>query len=227
MQKNIKIKLSWQAILFFVILETITVPMVAMANNFAHKGIIYLAFFGFVIAMIALFILLRSLEHYFIKNSEKIFSLKIVKVNNLWLIPIIAGVLEMVMFLVQGELFGRGYRDYSAGFWSALISVFVSLVIYKLLLDIFACSLQFIANNGKSYMMKVSWWNILLASILFGLYEMIVCPITGWWIPYQGVARFGMAVLSGVVGGFLGAALLVAINQFIPSSRFEILCDDK
>lgn len=223
MQKKIKIKFGWQVIVFFTVLETITVPMVAMANNLAHESILYLAFFGFIIAMMALFMLLRFLENYFVKNSLKIFALDIVKVSNLWLIPIIAGVLEMVMFLVQSELFNRGYRDYSAGFWSAFISVGAALVIYKLLSNLLSCSLRFIDTNGKSYMMLVNWRNILLAALLFGLYEMIVCPVTGWWIPYHGVARFGMAVLSGIIGGFLGGVLIVMIHQLIPHSRLEIL----
>lgn len=223
MKKNINIKLGWQAVVFFIILETITVPMVAMANNFARINFLYLAIMGFMVAMIALGILLKILERYFIHNSEKIFSVKVNVVRNLWLIPFFAGILEMVMFLVQGELFNRGYRDYSAGFWSGFISVFVSLIIYKLLLDICSYSLKFINTSNKKFVLNISWWNIFLISLLFGLYEMVVCPITGWWIPYQGMMRFIMAIFSGAIGGFAGSLLILLLNQYIKVFNINVL----
>ncbi|MDD3265941.1 MAG: hypothetical protein PHC75_02025 [Burkholderiales bacterium] len=225
MKKNIRIKLNWQAIVFFVLLETITVPMVAMANNFARINFLYLAIMGFLVALIALIFLIKILERYFIRNSEKIFSFKINAVHNLWLIPLFAGILEMVMFLVQGELFNHGYRDYSAGFWSAFISVFVSLIIYKFLLDICVYSLKFIDENNEIFVLKFNWWNLFLISFLFGIYEMVVCPITGWWIPYQGFMRFFIAVVSGIVGGFAGSFLIVLITHYFKQLEIKLqLC---
>lgn len=214
MPKSIPIVFSYKAIGFFVLLELFTVPMVAMSNSFVIQHTEYIAVMGFVVALVVVYLMLRLLEKFIIRQSNEWFGFQIDRVQHIWYIGIISGILEMIMFMVQDYLFNLHWHDYSAGFWSALISVGLSLLLYKAVLKITGFGVV-LSNQGIKYKLNISFSSVLKLSLLLGLYELIVCPITGWWIPYFGYQRFLMAVFSAVIGASCGSLLLVVLTSYV------------
>lgn len=224
MTKNVPIVFGYKVIFFFILLELSTVPLVAMSNSFAIKSIQAMAAMGFFVALIAVYVLLHLLNRYIINNSPKLLNMQIDRVRNIWYVCIISGILEMVMFVVQDFLFSYSWRDYSTGFWSAFISVGVALVIYKTILSLTGFGVGLVENQ-KTYKIDFPWLDIFKLSFLFGMYELVVCPITGWWIPFLGWQRIAMAIFSAIVGASLGAILLVFLTKkikYLQSSLFII-----
>jgi hypothetical protein len=220
MQK-ISLKFGWRTIIFFLLLELFTVPPVAMSNSIVIQNIWYMAIMGFIVALVCVYFLLRILKAFLIRNSERIIGVIISDIHGIWYIALLAGILLMIMFVVQDFLFAHNFGDFSAGFFSAFLSVGGTLLIYKLG---FYCGLNISLNssNTSKYQLEISWSGVLKLSLLFGIYELIVCPITGLWIPYP-EHRFSLAVISGVVGGATGGALVAFISSFIRPMQAELI----
>lgn len=205
---------GYKVILFFILLESLTVPFVALFNTIAIQNIVFMAIMGFVVALFAVFILLNSANKWLIRYLQLNYDATITSVHHLWYLGVIGGVLEMIMFIVQNELFARGYGDFSTGFWSALISVAIALLIYKLILQF--CNFAVMVMSGEtSYVLDIQFIDIARLSLLMAVYEFVVCPITGWWIPYSGAMRIVVAIFSAVIGASCGGILVVGITKFI------------
>lgn len=211
MKQKLPLIFSWRTVVFFILLELFTVPPVAMSNSIVIRNIWYMAIMGFVVALICVYFLLRLLEKLIIRHSPRIIGLSITTIRGIWYIALLAGILLMIMFIVQDLLFNRGFGDFSVGFISAFISVGGTLFIYKLL-TYTGISIRLIAND-VIYNLQFGWLDILKLAILFGIYEFIVCPITGLWIPYP-EHRFSLAVLSGIIGGGTGGFAVSLISKF-------------
>ncbi|TXI91289.1 MAG: hypothetical protein E6Q33_10815 [Neisseriales bacterium] len=220
MQK-ISLKFGWRTIIFFLLLELFTVPPVAMSNSIVIQNIWYMAIMGFIVALVCVYFLLRILKAFLIRNSERIIGVRISDIYGIWYIALLAGILLMIMFVVQDFLFAHNFNDFSAGFFSAFFSVGGTLLIYKLG---FYCGLNISLNglNTSKYQLDIGWGAVLKLSLLFGIYELIVCPITGLWIPYP-EHRFSLAVISGIVGGATGGALVAFISSFVKPMQAELI----
>lgn len=216
--KSFAVIFNFRIILFFIALETLTVPLVAMSNTIATKAIIFMAIMGFLVAFIIVMLLLRLLKKVVINNSVKIIGVQLRNIHRVWYLAILAGILEMIMFVVQDQLFAWHWNDYQVGFTSAFISVGLTLVIYRFGVRYFKLGI-ILFGDSCNYILQFAWPDVFKLALLFGLYELIVCPITGWWIPYHDMQRLWMAILSGIVGGGSGGLLLYLITHFIPSLR--------
>jgi len=212
MQKKHSLIFGWRTVIFFILLELFTVPPVAMSNSIVIQNIWYMAIMGFVVALICVYFLLRLLKNTIIKNSLRIVGTQLFDINGIWYIAVLAGILLMIMFVVQDLLFGYKFGDFSAGFISAFISVGGTLVLYKLL-SYSGISIR-LMTNSQQYRLEFEWQDILKLAVLFGLYEFIVCPITGLWIPYP-EHRFSLAVVSGIIGGGAGGLLVSMLSRFV------------
>jgi len=212
MQKKLSLIFGWRTVIFFILLELFTVPPVAMSNSIVIQNIWYMAIMGFVVALICVYFLLRLLKNTIIKNSLRIVGTQLFDINGIWYIAVLAGILLMIMFVVQDLLFSYKFGDFSTGFISAFISVGGTLVLYKLL-SYSGISIRLMANS-QQYQLEFEWLDILKLAVLFGLYEFIVCPITGLWIPYP-EHRFSLAVVSGIIGGGAGGLLVSMLSCFV------------
>lgn len=224
MRKDIAIQFNTKFLIILLLIELITVPLVAISNPLLTKNFWTTIFFGFVIAAFGLVLLLRIIRNYLISNAESLFGVLVRKITNLWLIVVIAGILEMVMFGIQDTLFSKHVNVYTVGFISALGSVFCSLVVYKLCASLFKISIT-LENDENKISINFSWLNVIYLSFLFGVYEFIVCPITGWWIPYHGFARFGIAVLSAFIGAICGFLLMLIVVKLIKRKVYFYLSE--
>lgn len=212
MVKDITIKFNHKIIWFFVLLEGFTVPMVAMSNSLVLRGTYYVMAVGFLVALSVVYLLLKLLSRLIIKHSASIIDIQVERIAHIWYVAVISGILEMVMFIVQDYLFKRGYGDWSAGFWSAFISVGIALLVYKMIFLVTRFGIKLL-NNEVSMVVDFSFIDVLRLSLIFGIYEFIVCPITGWWIPYYGWQRFGVAVFSAIVGAVAGSILVIVLSR--------------
>ncbi len=211
-KNEVNVNFSWTTILFFIGLETLTVPLVALSNNIVIHNIIFMAVMGFLVAFICILIILQIVKKIILASSIKVFGFQATKINGVWLIGVLAGILEMIMFIVQDIFFKFGWDDYRVGFISAFCSVGVTLIIYKLGVFFWNLAIK-VSDENTTLILDVSVSNIIKLSVLFGFYEFIVCPITGWWIPYQDTQRLMMAIFSGIVGGGIGGLLVVALTR--------------
>lgn len=200
-------------VIFFMLLETSTVPLVAVSNDFAVKNIYYMSIMGFLVAFVVIWLLIIFLQKQMIKHSLELFGIAAQRVTGGWIIAILAGILEMVMFAVQDWLFHRGWDDYRVGFASAFISVAVTLIIYRGFLILWKLAIHLHTERQK-FAFSFAWLDIFKLALMFGCYEAIVCPITGLWIPYP-EHRLSLGILSGIIGGFSGGCLLWFISHFV------------
>lgn len=223
MTKTIAIKFNLKIIWFFVLLEGFTVPMVAMSNSLVLRGTYYVMAVGFLVALIVVYFLLQLLNRLIIKHSATLIGIKVERIVHIWYVAVISGILEMVMFIVQDNLFQRGYGDWSAGFWSAFISVAAALLVYKIIFMLVRFGLKLFSSDGQ-WLVDFAFVDIIRLSFIFGIYELIVCPITGWWIPYQGWQRFAMAVFSAIVGAIAGSLLVILLSRIkLVRAKFNLI----
>ena len=212
----IPIKFGWRWVIFFIALETLTVPWVAYSNDIVISNVIYMCIMGFMVAFACVLLLLWLMKKLIIKYSEELFGIKITKVVGVWYIAILAGILEMIMFGVQDLLFSWHWDDYRVGFVSAFVSVGLTLWLYflsvrytKYHIKMIGEHCEFRAFFGLADIVKFAW--------IFGLYEFIVCPITGIWVPIHHY-RVLVATISGLVGGASGGVLLMLISHYWKST---------
>lgn len=220
MQK-IPLRFGWRTIVFFLLLELFTVPPVAMSNSIVIQNIWYMAIMGFVVALICVYFLLRLIKKFLIRNSQKIIGIEISDIRGIWYIALLAGILLMIMFVIQDFLFVRGFGDFSTGFFSAFLSVGSTLLLYKLG-TYTGFGIRLNGYNDSQYLLDIDWSAMIKLSFLFGIYEFVVCPITGLWIPYP-EHRFSLAVISGIIGGATGGAVVSFISRFIKFMHTELL----
>lgn len=210
----IPINFTLKSIIFFTFLEGITVPLVAASNSIFATNIFLTAITGFIVAAFCIFILFKLLKKAIIKHAEHVFGMPIVDFKGLTAICLVAGILLMVMFVVQFILYSHGANDYSAGFFSGLVGVFAALFCYDVLSKIKFFNITITDTMNKSYSLHFKLGDMVLLSSLFGIYELIVCPITGAWIPFI-TWRIPVAILSGVIGGAIGGLFLYLSTNWI------------
>lgn len=201
-----------RVIIFFVFLEALTVPLVAISNGISTKNIIYSAIVGFVVAFICVLFLVRILKNLIIMHSENLFGIKISNIQGVFYIGLIAGILLMIMFAVQFSMFQRGYDDFSTGFVSAFISVIGSLILYNVMTKLSGIGITLTTPDATHYQIYFAMREIIYLSIIFGIYELIVCPITGAWLHFT-TYRLPIAILSGALGGTCGGFFLYLISN--------------
>ena len=102
MIKQVAIAFNLRFMLLLLLIELITVPLVAMSNPILRANLLTTLILGFIIAALALIIILRLLRQYLIINAEALFGVKVTLIINLWLVALIAGVLEMVNVCYSG-----------------------------------------------------------------------------------------------------------------------------
>lgn len=214
MNRHIKIEFNLWAVSFFILLETLTVPLVAASNHLVVRHFVYIAIMGFLVALVIVGSLLYGLKKFIIYNSPNLFGVQLSNISGILYIGILGGVLEMVMFVVQHFMFSFHYKDYSTGFVSAFISVGFTLLLYELITYKTGYSV-ILENDAEEYVVRFGYVAIIKLSLLFGLYELIVCPITGWWIPYSGASRLRMAIISGILGGAFGGYCLYLCTRYL------------
>jgi hypothetical protein len=128
---QLPIRFGWRWIIFFILLETSTVPLVAMSNDIVIQNMLYMIIMGFVVAFICVLLLVLLLKRLIIRYSLELFGVKFSQVLGVWYIAVLAGILEMIMFAVQDVLFSWRWDDYRVGFLSAFISVAATLWFYQ------------------------------------------------------------------------------------------------
>lgn len=212
--KLVPINFSAHVIIFFMLLEGITVPLVAISNNMIINNIVYSAYCGFIVAAICILFLFKVLKKFILKHSANIFGMNITHIDGIMLIGILAGILLMVMFIVQFILFSNGANDYITGFLSGLLSIFVTLCFYEVMARISFFTIKITDNNSNKYQIHFAFKDIILLSIIFAIYELIVCPITGAWIPFT-TWRVPVAILSGIIGGGIGGLFLYITTNYL------------
>ena len=215
MQQQLAIKFNRSGIMFFILLEGLTVPLVAMSNSIAIKNWWYMCLMGFAVAFSVVLLLARMLKGWLIKHSSKLFGVNFTEVRGLWYCGVLAGILEMVMFMVQDILFSQHWNDFSAGFMSAVLSVGATLLLYELVVSVTDFSIKFYQQQ-QCYQLRFRLRDIALLALFFGGYEFWVCPITGWWIPYHEYARLLVALASGIIGGASGGIFLYCLVRYLP-----------
>lgn len=216
MPNQIPINFGLKFIIFLTLLELITVPGVAVANYFIGQSLLHVAIMGFLVAFCGIILIAILIKNWLISNSEKFFTVKLLAIKGFWYLGILSGTLLMIMFLVQTQLYKSGHNDYSAGFISGAISVGLTLIIYQGLAYYKIIAITLIDANQVKWSINFSLKNIVLLAILFGIFELIVCPITAFWISYSDVyARIIAASASGFVGGLLGSVALSMINKLL------------
>lgn len=201
-------------IIFFVLLETLTVPLVALSNDIAIKNILYMSIMGFIVAFVCVMVLVNGFKKTLIKHSASLLGIEIDQIFGLWYIGILAGILLMVMFFIQDILFGFHLNEFLTGYFSALVSVCFTLILYQLLIELFDFGIT-INHAGKIYQFNFAMSDIFLLGVYFGLYELIACPITGLWIPYP-EHRLILGIISGIIAGGSGGLLLYLLSRFFP-----------
>lgn len=213
-KKLIPIKFGLRWVIFFVLLESSTVPLVAMSNSIAIQNIAYMSIMGFIVAFICVLVLVKLLRNLLIKHSASLLGFAADDIRGLWYISVVAGILLMIMFFVQDIIYAHGYGDYSAGFFSALLSVGISLLIYELVAKLTGFAIK-VHSRGEIYQIRFQIRDILILALIFSIYEFFVCPITSIWVPRHEY-RVLIAFASGIAGGAFGGVLLYFISRFIP-----------
>jgi hypothetical protein len=214
MEQQIVLKFGPGAIGFFILLEAITVPLVAALNSIAIQNIAYMSIMGFIVAFGSVLLLLNLLKTLLLKQASRICGRDISKIGGLWYISGLAGILLMLMFFTQDLLYAYGSSDFVAGFFSALCSVFPTLLIYQVLSQTFNYGLT-LTSGDKMWRLNFKLLDILVLTLLFSLYEFIVCPITSLWVGLNEY-KVALAFLYGVLGGAAGGGTLYLISHFCP-----------
>lgn len=204
---------SPRVIIFFILLETLTVPLVALGNSITIQNIFCSAIIGFIVAFVCVLLLLKVLKQLIIKYSQNLFALTVSDIHGILFIGLMAGMLLMIMFIVQFIMFRHGYNDFSTGLVSAFISVLLILSLYELMAKISSFGIIIIGANNTYYKIHFAYREIIYLSILFGIYEFIVCPITGIWLHFT-TYRLAVAILSGALGGGIGGLFLHLVSRF-------------
>lgn len=197
-----------------MLLEGLTVPLVAISNNIMTNNILFSATTGFIVALLCILFLFKILKKLILKHAKNIFAMDILDLNGIAIISIMAGVLLMVMFIVQFILYSYHANDFVAGFFSGLLSVFITLCCYELFAWINCFAIKITDINSHVYQIHFKIRDIILLSFIFGLYELIVCPITGIWIPFT-TWRVPVAILSGIIGGSIGGVFLYTTTNLL------------
>ncbi|MEN9946091.1 MAG: hypothetical protein RLZZ293_477 [Pseudomonadota bacterium] len=216
MPEQIKIVFERRWLIFFILLEGLTVPLVASSNKLAVQNIVYMAIMGFVVAFICVLSLCFVLKRYLLRNAPQLLGVAIDDITNLWYLGIIAGFLLMIMFTVQDIMYHHGAGDFSVGFTSGFLSVAISLVIYELLAHYCNLAISF-KHDQQIWQIRFTQRDILLLALIFAVYEFFVCPITSLWVPLQ-QHRILVASISGLAGGLFGGILLIVISYCLRSS---------
>lgn len=214
MDRKIAINFGFRWIIFFMLLEGSTVPLVALSNRFAVQNLLYMSIMGFGVAFICVWLLVHLLKKVIIKHSQSVLGIQLTDISGLWYVSILAGILLMIMFFVQDILYQQGWGDFGVGFASALVSVSVTLMFYELLVKISGFAILLISGNSV-WQLHFTRRDIAILTMIFSIYEYFVCPITSIWVSLH-TYRVLIAFASGLAGGGLGGLLLYLISRFIP-----------
>lgn len=216
----IKIPFNWKIIIFLVILEVLTVPLVAISNNIVIKNYVYVLLMGFIVAAFALFIIMKLIIFPIKNYFAGLIGQKILKIHGALYIGLLAGFLLMFMFFVQELTYKFTNSDCIVGFVSAFFSVGISLIIYSIFSKFFNFGLKIFTENKQYLLLLIPMKDIIALTLLFSIYETIASPLSILWVPHLD-HRFVWGIISGVVSGVVGGTPLVIIS-FILNYKITI-----
>lgn len=213
MEKKIVIRFGLGWGIFFILLEGSTVPLVAMSNHIALQNLAYMGIMGFGVAFICVAGLIKLLYGVLLQHSRAILGIAAEKISGLWSISLLAGILLMIMFVVQDLLYAHGWGDFRVGFASAFVSVSLTLFCYELASWLSGWAIV-VVSQQVAWQVHFRAKDILLLTLMFSAYEYIVCPLTSLWVPLHDY-RLVVAISSGLAGGAIGGTLLYLMSRFL------------
>jgi hypothetical protein len=211
MQTIIKLSLDFKLIIFLVILEILTIPIVAITNSIVVNNPIYLLMMGFGAGTFALFVILKLIENPIKKFFSKALNLEVIKVNGTIYIGLLSGFLLMFMFFIQEIVTHFTNNDYIVGLVSAFFSVGITLIIYRIVLHLFNYGIKIRTFDNQVLKLTITNRDIIIITLLFTLYETIASPLSIIWLPHIN-NRFSWGIISGVAAGIGGGLPLVIIS---------------
>ena len=211
MQNIIKLPINYKLIIFLVILEVLTIPIVSCTNTFILKNPVYLLGVGFIAGAFALLIIMKLITPPLQRYLSKLLNIQIIKISGILYIAILSGFLLMFMFYVQGLTYLFTQSDILVGTVSAFFSVGVSLIIYSIITKIFNYGIKIKTSNKEIFLLTILPKDIILITILFTIYETIASPLSIIWLPHM-TDRFFWGLVSGVASGIFGGLPLVIIS---------------
>ncbi len=223
MVKQVQICFGWQLIALLVAIEVLTIPFVALGNNFVGNSKVSIAIMGFIVAFFALIVITRLIRNLLKKTFSKLIGQDILHLKGIIYIGIIAGFLLMFMFYLQEIASNYTRNDYITSFSTTFISVGSSLLIYYTIEKIFHYGIKLKTSNNK-YIIKIRLIDILILTLLFSIYEIIAYEVSGIWIPHRDY-RFWWGLLSGVGAGFLGSLPVLLITS-VTGYKFNLYIDN-
>ncbi len=212
MQNIIKLSLNFKLIIFLVILEVLTIPIVAITNSIVVNNPIYLLIIGFVAGALAILVILKLIETPIKRFFSKELNVEIIKVNGSLYIGLLSGFLLMFMFFTQEIVIHFTNNDYIVGLVSAFFSVGVTLIIYRIMLHLFNYGIKITTSNNQVLTLTVDYRDIIIITLLFTLYETIASPLSIIWLPHIS-HRLLWGILSGIVSGVSGGLPLILISH--------------
>ena len=211
MQTIIKLPLNFKLIIFLIILEVLTIPIVAITNSTVVKNPIYLLTMGFGAGVFALLIILKLIENLIRKYFSNALGMKIIKVNGTLYISLLSGFLLMFMFFIQEIVTYFTNNDCIVGLVSAFFSVGITLIIYKCGLHLFNYGIKIKTSDNQVLNLTISNSDIIIITLLFTVYETIASPLSIIWLPHMN-HRFIWGIVSGVASGVGGGLPLIIIS---------------
>ena len=210
MQTIIKLPLDFKLIIFLVILEILTIPIVAITNSIVINNPIYLITMGFGAGAFALLLILKLIERPIKKFFSKALNLEIIKINGTSYIILLSGFLLMFMFFIQEIVTHFTNNDYILGLVSAFFSVGITLIIYQIISHVFNYGIKIKTSDNQTLKLIINSRDIIIVTLLFTLYETIASPLSIIWLAHNN--RFLWGLISGLASGIGGGLPLVIIS---------------
>lgn len=216
MISQIQIKFSWQLVALLMAIEVLTIPFVALSNSFIINSKLNIVLMGFIVAFIALIIIIQVIKNKLKKYFSKKINMHIYKLQGAFYIGFLSGFLLMFMFYLQDFIASYTRNEYVISFVSTFISVGVSLLIYYVIQYLFNYGIKLVTEK-VIFTVAIKLIDILILTILFSIYEIVAYKISGIWIPHQ-EHRFFWGLISGVGAGFFGSIPILIIARL---SRYK------
>ena len=203
-QKNKTAYLNFNLTMVFclVVIEVLTIPFVAISNTITITNPLYMAIMGFTVAFFALILFIKMILPRLRKHLSTVFKLNIVKISGVVYIGLISGFLLMFMFNLQEITYMFTPSDTLVGLVSGFGSVGASLLIYRILDQVFNYGVKIITPKQK-LLLSFAWKDVIALTLLFTLYELIACPVSLLWMSHY-EHRFLWGILSGILSGVSG-----------------------
>ena len=124
------LEFNYKFILLLILLETLTVPFVAIFHETIIKNILYLSSIGFFIAFIVIMLFNFLLISYLKSLLSRSINIQIISLSGCVYMCMLSGFLLVIMFLTQLIIIKFTYNNYIIGFLSAFSSVTITSSVY-------------------------------------------------------------------------------------------------